>query len=240
MIRIGVVEDDLGSIDRLLAHLDRFQREQSERFHIGAFRDGADILADYRPDWDVLLLDIQMEHIDGMTAARRIREVDSEVVILFVTSSPHYAVSGYEVDALSYLLKPVTYVSFAQEMQRVLTRLRRRARRELLFTVTDGAHHRVAVDDILYIESVKHRVEIRTLDADYRVVSTLKAMETELSDAGFVRCHSGLLVNLRHVTGVDGGDCRIRGGTRLPISRPRKKDFLGSLAAYIGERGLAP
>lgn len=238
MIRVGVVEDDPQSIDRLLSHLDRFQREYGERFHVGAFEDGADILAEYRPDWDVLLLDIQMAHVDGMTTARLIREVDSEVIVVFVTSSPHYAVSGYEVGALSYLLKPVGYASFEQEMQRVLVRLRQRDRRDLLFSAVDGRHHRVALDDIVYIESIRHRIQIHTLDADFGVVSTLKAMEAELAPAGFIRCHSGLLVNLRHVTAVEGSDCRMRGGAKLPISRPRKREFLEALTEHIGARGI--
>lgn len=238
MIRIGVVEDDSASIDRLLSHLDRFQREHGERFHIGAFRDGRDIIEDYRPDWDILLLDIQMERVDGMTAARRIREVDSEVLILFVTSSPQFAISGYEVDALSYLLKPVTYPVFDQELARCLVRLRRRERRHILFSSSDGDRHRIDVADVLYLESAKHHVIIHTLDGDHVVVTTLKSMEAELADEDFFRCNSGYLVNLRHVTGVEGNDCRVRGGVRLQVSRPRKKDFLAALAAYIGSKGI--
>lgn len=239
MIRIGIVEDDTAAIERLLSHLDRFQRDHGEKFHIGAFRDGADILAEYRPDWDILFLDVQMPRVDGMTAARRIREVDSEVIIVFITSSPHYAVSGYEVDALNYLLKPVTYASFEQEMSRIQTRLRRRSRREVLFTATDGVHHRIAVDDIRYIESVRHRVDLFTLDAAFSIATSLKAMEAELFGNGFLRCHSGLLVNLRHVTGIDGNDCRIRGGGALPISRPRKREFYAALAEHVGSRGIS-
>lgn len=238
MVRIGIVEDETQSIDRLLAHLDRFQRDNVEQFQISVFRDGAEIIAGYRPEWDVLFLDIQMANVDGMTTARRIREVDSEVIIVFVTSSPHYAVSGYEVDALSYLLKPLAYTGFEQEVQRILIRLRQRGRRELLFTATDGSRHRVSVNNILYVESAKHLVEIHTFNADYGVVSPLKSMETQLADDTFIRCHNGVLVNLRHVIGVDGSDCRIRGGTRLPISRARRKEFLSALAAHIGSRGV--
>ncbi|MFT4157160.1 MAG: LytTR family DNA-binding domain-containing protein [Microbacterium sp.] len=239
MIRIGIVEDDAAAVERLLSHLDRYQRTSGERFHCGAFHDGADVVAQYRPDWDVLFLDVQMPRVDGMTAARRIREVDSEVIIVFVTASPHYAVSGYEVDALSYLLKPVSYTSFEHEMDRILTRLRRQTRRELLFTATDGAHHRIAVDDIRYIESMRHRIELHTLDAVFSIATTVKAMEAELADKGFLRCHSGLLVNLRHVTGIEGNDCRIRGGGLLPISRPRKREFLAALAEHVGSRGIS-
>lgn len=239
MIRIGIVEDDGAAIERLLSHLDRFQRDHGERFHVAAFHDGADVLADYRPDWDVLFLDVQMPRVDGMAAARRIREVDSEVIIVFITSSPHYAVGGYEVDALSYLLKPVAYASFEQEMSRILTRLQRRSRRELLFAATDGVHHRIAVDDIRYIESVRHRVDLHTLDGAFSIATTLKAMEAQLAENGFLRCHSGLLVNLRHVTGIEGNDCRIRGGGSLPISRPRKREFYAALAEYVGSRGIS-
>lgn len=238
MIRVGVVEDDPGSIDRLLSHLDRFQREHDERFHVAAFRDGADIIEEYRPDWDILFLDIQMRRVDGMTAARRIREVDPEVIIVFVTASPEYAISGYEVDALSYLLKPVGYPAFAQELERSILRLRRRERRHLILTTVDGATRRVDLTEILYLESVRHHVIIHTLDADHTVVATLKSLEAELDGASFFRCNNGYLVNLRHVTGVEGNDCRIRGGVRLQISRPRKKAFLAALADDIGARGI--
>lgn len=112
-------------------------------------------------------------------------------------------------------------------------------RRELLFTATDGTHHRIAVDDICYIESMRHRIDLHTLDTVFSIATTVKAMESELSDKGFLRCHSGLLVNLRHVTGIEGNDCRIRGGGRLPISRPRKREFLAALAEHIGSRGIS-
>jgi len=238
MIRIGVVEDDPASIDRILGHLDRYQRDHGERFHIGAFHDGADVLEDYRPDWDILLLDIQMPRVDGMTAARRIRERDSDVVIVFVTSAPQYAISGYEVDALSYLLKPVGYAAFEQELSRCLVRLRRRERRTLLFTDSEGDLHRIDLAEVLYIETVRRKLVIRSLERDYTVAGTLKSMEVELAGDDFFRCNSGYLVNLRHVTGVEGNDCRIRGGVRLQVSRPRKKEFLAALASYIGARGI--
>lgn len=236
MIRIAVVEDELSGVDHVLSHLDLFQREVGERFHIGAFHDGADILDDFRPDWDIIFLDIQMERVDGMTAARRIREVDEQVLIVFITSSPQYAISGYEVDALSYLLKPVAYGAFRRELKRCMTRLRRRERHNILLTTADGSHHRIDVADILYFESLKHHVLIHTLDGTYDVVTALKTMQAEVDGLGFFRCNHGLVVNLRHVTGVEGSDCRVRGGTRLPVSRPRKSDFLAALAGYIGEK----
>lgn len=239
MIRIGVVEDDPASIDLVLSHLDRFQTERGERLHVATFRDGSEILNHYRPDWDVLFLDIQMADVDGMTAARRIRAVDKEVLIVFVTSSPHYAVSGYAVDALSYLLKPLPYAAFKQEMDRCFARLQRRERRQLMFTAIDGVHHLVGRDDIMFIETVKRHLVLHTLDGNFSTVTTMRSMEAELGPDHFFRCNSGYLVNLRHVTAVDGNACRLRDGAQLQVSRPRKRDFLAALAAYIGEQGMA-
>ncbi|MCI2956858.1 LytTR family DNA-binding domain-containing protein [Agromyces atrinae] len=233
MIRIAVVEDDPSSLDRLVAHIDRFRSERGEAFHVSTFTDGAELIRHYRPTFDVLLLDIRMERVDGLTAARRIREVDPEVVIIFVTASPQYAIHGYEVSALSYLLKPLSYAAFAQELERVLLRLRRRERRHLLLTTSDGAHHRVDVVDVLYLESVGHHVLVHTTHADHDVVTTLKRLESELDGAGFHRCNNGYLVNLRHVVGVVGNECRLRNGVALQISRPRKKEFLAAVADSI-------
>lgn len=240
MIRIGVVEDDPLGVDVVLSHLDRLQRETGERFQIGAFSDGAEILRDYQPHWDLLLLDIQMADVDGMRAARRIREVDSEVIIIFITSSPQYAVSGYEVSALSYLLKPVGYAAFAREMERGLDHLRSKARRDMLFSTVDGVRRRVDLDDVLYLESMKHKVAVQTVQARHIVASSMRAMEAELAGDSFFRIHSGYLVNLHHVVEVEGNDCRVRGGARLQISRARKQEFLSALAGSIGTRGPRP
>lgn len=238
IVRVGVVEDDPHSRDLTLAHLARYQAERGVRFDVASFDDGAGLLAGYRADYDLLLLDIEMERVSGMAAARRVRELDDDVVIVFITNSPRYAVGGYEVQALSYLLKPLTYAALAQELDRVLRQLARRRRRTLLFQ-SDGAYHRVDVADITYIESAGHRVLLHTLAEAYSIVSSLKAMEGELDGAGFQRCNSGFLVNLAHVTGVEQNDCRLRDGTLLPISRPKRKTFLTALAAHIGSLGAA-
>lgn len=237
MIRIGVVEDDPLGVDVVLSHLDRLQRETGERFKVRAFSDGSEILGSYRPHWDLLLLDIQMQDVDGMETARRIREVDSEVIIIFITSSPQYAVSGYEVGALSYLLKPVAYAAFAREMERSLAHLRSTPRRDMLFSTVDGVRHRVDLADVLYLESLKHRVAVQTQQTRHLVATSMRAMEAELAEDSFHRIHSAYLVNLHHVIEVDGNDCRVRGGTVLPISRARKRDFLSALAGSIGTRG---
>ena len=125
MTHIAVVEDDSGCRRQILDYLERYTRETGEQFKVCAFEDGDSIIGSYRAQYDVILMDIQMAFVDGMTAAREIRELDDQVLIIFITSLASYAVKGYEVDALDYVLKPVSYFAFAKSMGRALERLRR-------------------------------------------------------------------------------------------------------------------
>ena len=129
VIRIGVVEDDPDNRRGLLDSPGAILRRARRRVLDHGIRRRSELIERYRPEFDILLLDVQMPHMDGLEAAHRIREIDADVIIIFVTNMAQYAIKGYEVDALSYLVKPVPYYAFAQEMGRSLARLRRQSRR---------------------------------------------------------------------------------------------------------------
>ncbi|MDR1355792.1 MAG: LytTR family DNA-binding domain-containing protein, partial [Propionibacteriaceae bacterium] len=213
MIHVGVVEDDARSRAGILGYLARYARELGgqESIMVSSFSDGAELVADYRLDFDILFMDIEMQHLDGMSAARQIRKIDSEVVIVFVTNSPHHAINGYSVGALSYLLKPVTYAVFSQEMGRFLALLNKRERHTIVLS-TEKEKHRVDIADVLYLESYKHQVTAHTLKHRYSAQGPLRALEEELSPLGFFRINSGYLVNLRHVTGLRQNTITLRNG----------------------------
>lgn len=124
MIRVALVEDEESSQRTLTEYLERFSQEINEKIHVSIFPDGAEIVEDYRGNYDIILMDILMRYMDGMEAASEIRKVDKEVVILFITSTPQYVMKGYTVDALDYVLKPVSYFAFSQRMQRALERMK--------------------------------------------------------------------------------------------------------------------
>ena len=233
MIRIAIVEDEQRNRAMLHEHLRRYELENGVSFEVSTFTDGREILAKYRPVYDIILLDIQMEHVDGMTTAKRIREVDQEVVLVFITNSPQYAIGGYQVAALSYLLKPVPYGALSEELDRCLAQVSKRERGFVILT-SGTEQHRVNVADIVYIESIKHRLVVHATDREYSLVGSLTAMEDELGDKGFFRSNNPYLVNLQHVTGVQQSSCILRGGHELQISRPRKKAFLAALSDYVG------
>ncbi|TPF83367.1 LytTR family transcriptional regulator [Bifidobacterium sp. UTCIF-36] len=235
-IRVGVVEDDPTACQRVLDYMNQYHSETGTEFTISVFDDGEKIVEKYTPTYDILLLDIEMKHMDGMAAARQIRERDDSVVIVFITAAPQYAINGYEVQALSYLLKPVPYFAFRQEIKRSIDMVRRRADNAMLID-TGGKQMRVELSDVLYIESIRHTIIIHTLGGKLSVTGTLKDFEERLAGQSFFRSNSCYLVNMQHVVGVDGQDCVMSNGEALRISRPRKKAFLVALANYLGSGG---
>lgn len=105
MIRIAIVEDDTGYRSQLGKYIDQYQSDFSETVSVSEFSDGLEIVEKYKSEYDIILMDIQMKHMDGMQAAMRIRDIDKNVIIIFITNSAQFAVQGYKVEALDYVLK---------------------------------------------------------------------------------------------------------------------------------------
>jgi len=233
MIRIALVEDDESYRRELLDYLERYEKESGQRFRVSVFTDGDEITDGYTADFDLILMDIAMRFMDGMTAAERIRALDSEVVIIFITNSPQYVMKGYAVDALDYVLKPVSYYAFSQRIDRAIARMSNRRRRFISVSIKGGIQ-KLDVSSIRYVEVRDHELVFHTT-AD-RVFSrgTLAEAEAQLGAAHFFRCSKCYLVNLEFVDSVQGSDA-VLGGERIQVSRARKKALLDALNDYLCE-----
>ena len=235
MIRVAVVEDDAEVQGVLREYIRRYTRQYGTEFEVSVFADGVDILDNYRAVYDVIFLDVEMKHLDGMTTAERIRQMDAEVILIFITNMAQYAIRGYSVGALDYVLKPVPYFAFSQQLMKAVTRLEKRAKRYLTVPV-EGGLRRLDTASIYYLESEGHRVHFYTEEGDFVAAGTLKAFEEKLAERPFARCNSGYLVNLAQVKGVQQGMVQV-GPYELQVSRPRRKAFLAALADHIGGEG---
>ena len=235
MIRIAMVEDEAAVREQLQGYIQRYTRQYGTEFAVTEFSDGVEILDTYRPVYDIVLLDVEMKHLDGMETARRIRELDRDVVLLFITNMAQYAIKGYAVGALDYVLKPVPYFAFSQQLQKAEEKLRRRARHYLAVPV-EGGLRRLDTAQIYYMESEGHRVHFYTEEGEFSAPGALKTFEEKLADLPFARCNSGYLVNLAQVKSVQQGLAQV-GPYELQVSRPKRKSFLAALADYIGGEG---
>lgn len=232
MIHIAIVEDNPEVREQLIGYVHRYERQYGKMFELTAFADGDEIVSDYRAVYDIILLDIQMRRMDGMAAAEAIRKVDRDVILIFITNMAQFAIRGYAVDALDYVLKPVPYFAFSRQLQKAVERLRRRQKTFLTVPV-EGGLRRVDVATLYYLESEGHYVRLYTEDGELLTAGSLKAYEEKLANKPFVRCNSGYLVNLAQVLGVQQNTVQV-GPYTLQISRPKKKAFLEALTDYIG------
>lgn len=233
MIKIAIVEDEAMYAKQLQEFLQQYEKEHGESFDITVYSDGDEIVHKYKAQFDIILMDVEMKFMDGMSAAEEIRKVDTEVVIIFITNMAQYAIRGYAVDALDYVLKPVSYFAFSQRLSRAIGRMKKRETKIISVNIKGGTM-RLDVANIFYIESQGHNLIFHIASGNYESVGTMKEVEEKLTDMNFFRGNKGYLLNLAHVEGIQDG-CAMVKGEQLLLSRARKKDFMEALTRYWGE-----
>ena len=183
--------------------------------------------------FDLLILDIDMQGMSGMELARKIRTKDARIPILFLTNKREYVFEGYEVQALRYLLKPMSEEKLFPLLDEVYTATREEV--QSLIVSADGEHCKIAVSDILYLEADGHYVRIHTVKRDYMVKRAFTELARELAD-GFVSTHRSYLVHLLHVERVQRIECILTDGSSVPVSRNSYKAVNEAFIRYWKDR----
>ena len=234
MYRVLIVEDDPKAADALRSHLTRFGAERGVRFQVEALTSALELLEGNHP-CDIYFLDIGLPGVNGMEAAQIIRQTDESTPIVFVTDLAQYAVRGYSVDALDFMLKPVRYEDFALRMGRALRVLERNAGSTISLPTTDGIRI-VRLADIVYVEILKHDLywHIAGEAEPIRQRGSLKAAEEELGTKSFCRIAASHIVNMAHVTRLRSGSVTMSSGEELVISRSRKADATAAFTRFAG------
>lgn len=232
MLRIAVVDDEQEQRAQLEDCLHRYARETGTGLDLAQFGDAQEFLRQDPGGFDIVLLDIQMPGVDGMAAARQLRERNQRLVLIFITNMAQFAIEGYAVDAMDFILKPVSYYRLAATLTKARSRLQTETGVSLVLHTKDGTYHLDSAR-VHYIEMFNHHTIFHTEDGVFDTTGSLKKLEEQLSGQSFARCNNGYLVNLRYVRGVEGSDVVV-GGDRLLISRTRRKAFLQRLSEFFG------
>lgn len=235
-MHMAIVDDSLADASRLEKFLRQYCEERSLTCTAVYYQSATDFFEHYQPCFDLVIMDIDMPGIGGVDAARRLRAEGDDVVLIFVTNMPQYALAGFEVGAVDYILKPVTYQTFTLKLERALRFVQRNREEQLALRTAEGLVS-LSTADILYVESVLHYLIYHTAHENYKVRGTMVQAEKELKPFRFARCSSGLLVNLRYVKSIEKEDVTL-GDVRLKMSRGRRLEFMNAFTKYLG--GIEP
>lgn len=236
MISIAIVEDDRTFTAQMRDYLQTFSRENGVSFQVTTFTDGDEITENYRAEYDIILMDIQMRFMDGMTAAEKIRELDDEVTILFITGAPQYAIRGYRVGAMDFIVKPIEYHAFSESLGRAVRHLKKSEGKYITVSIR-GGRRKINVEEVRFVEVFDHDLVFHMPDEEIEAKGSMNAIEKELPTENFYKCSKGCIVNMRYVDAMIGSEVRL-GGDRIQVSRARKKGMIDALNEYMESVGL--
>lgn len=230
----AIIEDDAEYAAYLQTCLQRYGAEKDCAFQIRSFGRAEAFLSGEQGPYDLVFMDVELGEgwMNGIEAARALREKGSMAMLFFVTNMPQYAPSGYDVDAIDYLIKPVNYRALSVKLDKALRILQQRSGIPVRIRLRDGLRV-VSSAEIRYIEVMGHDLMFHTDKEVITAYGGLKERETELAGQGFARCSASVLVNLRHVTGLYGDEISV-GDERIRIGRSKRKEFLTRLNQYLG------
>lgn len=230
MLRVAVVDDESEMRRILCRFIERYAQDFGTEIQVEEYNNGFDLFSQ-KGFADIIFLDIEMSTMDGMETAKRIRRESAAPVIIFVTRMAQYAIEGYSVDALDFIVKPLRYESFFYKMRRAIEKAEKVAKHSIIVTVGYG-RMRLDVESIYYVEVIRHKLIYHTAQGEVESWDTMKNARAVLEPFGFALCSVSYLVNLRQVRSVKNLDITV-GGTILKISRHKKEEFMLALAQFM-------
>ena len=216
--KIAVCDDSAADSGYALKLLDLWAQNAQTAIKTETFPSAQSFLFRHSEDksFDVLLLDIEMDGMDGVSLAENIRKTDSDLKIIFITGYPEFVSRGYDVGALHYLLKPITAEKLFPVLDRALLATQKQSSYVLL--KNENGSFRIDTSKIVCAEAFSHSLHVTTLDGEFDISKTLSEFASELGK-NFVRSHRSYLVGLAHIARLSKNDITLDNGKTIPISR---------------------
>ena len=235
MLNFAICDDEPYMAQEIVNQLSRYMNgEQIASYCVSSFQNGCSLL-ESGCDFDVIFLDIQMEHLNGMETAKMLRQRKNHSLLIFVTVLKECVFDAFEVEAFDYLLKPLDSGHFKRTMDRIIKSLQQRETKNIV--VQRGTSCDVILlAEIVYCEVQGRKIYIHQSDGkitDY--YDKLNDLEQRI-DGRFFRCHRSYLVNIEYIRGCNAGQVILSQGDKIPVSRLRERDLTQALLRYMKER----
>lgn len=232
MIKVVLLDDDGQCAKTVKEFIARYKEDNHEEIELKWYTNGLDFMDEYKHDCDVVFMDIEMPHINGIETARKLRELDPSVPLIFMTVMAQLAIKGYEVDAMDFMVKPITYFNFSLKLQKALA-MRKRDNSVILRLIgDDGSKLFITSTETYYVESMAHKCIFHTKRGVFYRYMSISVLEETLEACKFLRCNNSFLVNPAYITKINNNSVIVN-DEELPISRAKKKEFMEKVTAYF-------
>lgn len=230
MKRIAICDDEVTTLHQTKKYLEEYPKI---KFIIDEFTSGEELLAS-KESYEIILLDIDMAGINGIETARKIRQSDKNVKLIYVTNYSDYTVFAFAVHAFAYLLKPIKKMELYQQLDEVFEYMQVPSKKLLEFHTEEGI---VRIDplEILYFEYLNRRVFLNTAHERYTLKCKITDLALELQNKGFSMPHKSFIVNLYAVKNIKGYDIYLTNNTVIPLSQKKSMEFRKSLNRFLSE-----
>lgn len=234
-MRIAVCDDEKFYREKITALLQKYLSGHQLDSVIDIFCSGEEFLSQSSNavKYDIVFMDINMEQTDGIETAMRIRAFQSNTYIVFVTAFIKYALDGYKVNAVRYIMKDTLDAAISECMGAILQKMQLR---QISFSFIEG-EKKLYTDNLLYVESKKHKSVFYYQEehlTKYQIYEKLDDIEKVLNGAGFLRLHKSYLVNMRHIRKISNYIAELSTGEELPIPRIRYQAVKQKFVEYKG------
>lgn len=228
-MKIAICDDDNIQLKYIQGLVKKWSVLTDSKADVLLYSSAEELLFNYTPNrFDVLLLDIQMSGENGISLAKRIRSLNDNASIIFITAVPDYVFEGYDVGAIQYLLKPVN----EKKLFDCLNASRKRSvSKKRIILESDVGSTAVSADDIIFAEAVSHKTRIVLADRELSVNEGISSIEKRLSDE-FYKCHRSYIVNIKHIDSIKKYDAVMDNGAAIPVSRRIYNDFNSAFIAF--------
>lgn len=231
MIKLAIIEDAAEDRKQLSELVSRYAETSETQIELKEFEGSLDFLKT-NEKFDIILLDIMMPDCNGMEMAHRLREIDEDTVIIFVTGMEQYAIEGYSVSAVGFLIKPASYEHLSSTLERAINSRGRKLSNSILIK-TNNHHVIVEVSSIEYVEVKGHFLVLHTQNGNIQTKGTMKDLLGKLSSSSFICCNNRTIVNVNHILSIRDNTVFLPSG-ELTISRRRRLEFIETVLRYSG------
>ncbi len=228
---IAVVDDEKA----IREHICGLVEERQPESRIEAYATGGELLASGKR-FDIVFLDIQMEGMNGIEAARSLREKQGDTVLVFITGIKDYVFDAFDLYAFQYLLKPIDERKFAEVLERAVRESAKKKERRVLFIKSRNLT--LDQSEILYIESRAKKVEIHTVRQTIEIYAAMDELEGQLGE-NFYRCHRAYIVNMDCITEYDGESITLTGGDRVYLTKKKYGEFVKAYMWHLQNGGVS-